>query len=104
VRDIVRAYRLLMDRGRPHDPYNVCRGEAYRIGDLMERLVGQARVAIRVETDPSRLRPSDNPVVLGSAAKLRRDTGWEPLIPIDRTLGDLLEYWRHAVRSRTISR
>jgi GDP-4-dehydro-6-deoxy-D-mannose reductase len=98
VRDTVRAYRLLMERGRPKQPYNVCRGEAYRVGDLMERLVRQSRVAIRVETDPARLRPSDNPVVLGSAERLTADTGWEPRIPIDRTLTDLLEYWRGAVK------
>ena len=98
VRDTVRAYRLLMERGQPKQPYNVCRGEAYRIGDLMERLVRQSRVAIRVETDSTRLRPSDNPVVLGSAERLHRDTGWEPRIPIDRTLADLLEYWRDALK------
>jgi GDP-4-dehydro-6-deoxy-D-mannose reductase len=98
VRDTVRAYRLLMQSGTPHRPYNVCRGEAYRIGDLMEQLIRQSRVPIRVEVDPSRLRPSDNPVVLGSPDRLQRETGWTPDIPIDRTLTDLLEYWRAFVR------
>lgn len=98
VRDTVRAYRLLAERGRRGCPYNVCRGTAYRIGELMERLVGRARVRVRVELDPARLRPSDNPVVLGSAERLRAETGWEPRISIDDTLADLLEYWRAAVR------
>ena len=98
VRDTVRAYRLLAERGRPGGIYNVCRGEAYRVGDLMESLVAQSYVPISVQVDPARLRPSDNPVVLGSAARLRTETGWEPHVGIDRTLRDLLEYWRKAVK------
>jgi GDP-4-dehydro-6-deoxy-D-mannose reductase len=100
VRDTVRAYRLLAECGRARRAYNVCRGEAYRIGDLMESLVRQSRVAIRVELDPARLRPSDNPVVLGSAARIRAEAGWEPRIPIDQTLDDLLEHWRRVIRAR----
>jgi GDP-4-dehydro-6-deoxy-D-mannose reductase len=95
VRDTVRAYRLLVERGRPHQPYNVCRGEAFRVGDLLESLVRQAQIRIEVKTDPARLRPNDNPVVLGDPGRLRRDTGWTPAIAIDDTLRDLLAYWRH---------
>jgi GDP-4-dehydro-6-deoxy-D-mannose reductase len=99
VRDTVRAYALLAGHGTPGRTYNVCRGDAYRIRDLMERLVGRARVPIRVEQDPARLRPSDTPIVLGSAERLRSETGWEPRLSIDETLRDLLEYWRAAVRT-----
>jgi GDP-4-dehydro-6-deoxy-D-mannose reductase len=98
VRDTVRAYRLLAARGRPRRPYNVCRGVAFRIGDLLEKLVRQSHAPIRVEVDPARLRPSDNPIVLGSAERLQVETGWEPRIGIDRSLSDLLEYWRQIVR------
>jgi GDP-4-dehydro-6-deoxy-D-mannose reductase len=94
VRDTVRAYRLLVEHGRPHQPYNVCRGEAFRIGDLLESLIRQAQVRIEVRTDPARLRPNDNPVVLGSPQRLQQDTGWTPAIGIDETLRDLLAYWR----------
>jgi GDP-4-dehydro-6-deoxy-D-mannose reductase len=94
VRDTVRAYRLLVERGRPHQPYNVCRGEAFRIGDLLESLIRQARIRIQVRTDPARLRPNDNPVVLGSPQRLRQDTGWAPAVAIDDTLRDLLAHWR----------
>jgi len=97
VRDTVRAYRLLVEHGRPRTPYNVCRGEAYRVGDLLERLLQRARLGITVEPDAARLRPSDNPVVLGSAARIQADCGWTPRIPIEQTLGDLLDYWRQAV-------
>jgi GDP-4-dehydro-6-deoxy-D-mannose reductase len=98
VRDTVRAYRLLVERGRPGRPYNVCRGEAYRVGDLLESLVSRAAISITTDLDPTRLRPSDNPVVLGSAARIESETGWQPRIPIDQTLNDLLDYWRGVVR------
>jgi GDP-4-dehydro-6-deoxy-D-mannose reductase len=100
VRDTVRAYTSLIANGRPGEVYNVCRGEAYRVGDLLESLLSQSRIPIRVESDPTRFRASDNPVVLGSAARLRRDTGWEPRISIDRTLADLLGYWRVTLSGR----
>jgi len=94
VRDVVRAYKDLGDRGVPRTPYNVCRGEAYRVGDLLDVLLSLANVGVEVRTDPSRMRPSDNPVVLGSHERLTRDTGWTPAIPIERTLADILDYWR----------
>ena len=94
VRDVVRAYRALASSGRPHTPYNVCRGQAYRVGDLLEILLSLASVAVDVQTDPARLRPSDNPVVLGSHDRLTRDTGWMPAIAIEQTLADILDYWR----------
>jgi GDP-4-dehydro-6-deoxy-D-mannose reductase len=94
VRDTVRAYRLLVERGRPHQPYNVCRGEAFRVGDLLDSLIREAQVPIGVRTDPALLRPNDNPIVLGNPQRLRQDTGWAPAIGIDDTLRDLLTYWR----------
>jgi GDP-4-dehydro-6-deoxy-D-mannose reductase len=94
VRDTVRAYRLLVERGRSHQPYNVCRGEAFRVGDLLESLIRQAQIRIQVRTDPARLRPNDNPVVLGSPQRLQQDTGWTPAIGVDDTLRDLLAHWR----------
>lgn len=97
VRDTVRAYTRLVERGQARRRYNVCRGEAYRVGDLLEVLLGRARVSMAVEPDLSRLRPSDNPVVLGSASRIQAETGWQPRIPIARTLDDLLEYWRRAL-------
>jgi GDP-4-dehydro-6-deoxy-D-mannose reductase len=96
VRDVARAYRLLLHRGVPHEPYNVCSGRGHRIADLLEILLSMTSARIRVERDPDRLRPSDTPVVVGSHDRLTRDTGWYPQIPIERTLADLLEYWRAA--------
>ncbi len=97
VRDMVRAYRLLAERGRPGIVYNVCRGEARPIRALVAELIARARIPVDIAVDPARLRASDVPVVLGSAARLTRDTGWTPQIPFDQTIDDLLSYWRHAV-------
>ena len=97
VRDIVRAYDLILQRGRPGRPYNVCCGKAYPISHLMGTLVSSARVEIRIQTDHDRLRPSDTPVVLGDFTRLERDTGWRPDIPMEQTLSDLLDYWRSAI-------
>jgi GDP-4-dehydro-6-deoxy-D-mannose reductase len=100
VRDTVRAYRLLMKRGKAKQPYNVCSGRAYRIADLLEILISVAQTKIRIETDPARLRPSDTPIVLGSYARLEADTGWRPQIPIEQTLTNLLDYWRGLTQTR----
>jgi GDP-4-dehydro-6-deoxy-D-mannose reductase len=98
VRDVVRAYRLLGLHGASRRPYNVCSGHAVRIGDLLEMLLGMSRVAIAVESDPARMRPSDNPVVAGDPSRIATETGWRPEIPIERSLSDLLDYWRARVR------
>lgn len=97
VRDTVRAYEALAGLGHPHTPYNVCTGRARSMRELLDILLSLSRVRVRVEVDPSRLRPSDNPVILGSHERLTRDTGWLPRIPIEQTLADLLDHWRHAV-------
>lgn len=98
VRDTVRAYRLLVECGTPGRPYNVCSGRAHRVGDLLDALVRLSPARIDVETDPARLRPSDNPIILGDCSRLAAETGWQPEIPIERTLADLLDYWREQTR------
>jgi GDP-4-dehydro-6-deoxy-D-mannose reductase len=94
VRDVVRAYVALMERGTSGEIYNVASGTAHRIGDLADRLVASAGVPIRVEIDAVRVRAVDNPTLVGDASKLRRTTGWQPEIPFERMLSDLLGYWR----------
>jgi GDP-4-dehydro-6-deoxy-D-mannose reductase len=99
VRDTVRAYVAIVERGRPARPYNVCSGTAYRVRDLLEALVSLSQVPITVELDPARLRPSDNPLMAGDRSRLTSETGWVPRISIDQTLADLLNYWRAAIPS-----
>lgn len=97
VRDTVRAYRLLGQRGQAGRPYNVCSGYAPSVGDLLDRLRKLARVVIDVEVDPGLLRPSDIPILVGDARRIREEVGWVPEIPLDRTLRDLLDHWRSIV-------
>lgn len=94
VRDTVRAYIGLAAKGRRGEVYNVCTGHAVVIRDLVEALVGRARVPVAIVQDPARYRPVDVPVVVGSPARLSAETGWTPDIPLDRTLDDILEWWR----------
>jgi len=94
VRDIVRAYVALMEKGTPSTVYNVSSGSACSMKSVLEALVARARVTVRIETDPSLLRPSDTPVLLGDSSRLRAATGWRPEIPLEQILDDLLNYWR----------
>ena len=97
VRDTVRAYRLLARDGRPGRLYNVCSGHAPSMGEILDRLRSLARIPVGIEVDPELLRPSDNPIIVGDARRLRDETGWQPAIPLDETLRDLLDYWRASV-------
>jgi GDP-4-dehydro-6-deoxy-D-mannose reductase len=94
VRDTVRGYRAIMERGEPGRPYNVCSGQAVVIRDLLDSLLARARVPIRVIVDPARYRPHDQPLLLGSRERITRELGWEPQVPLEQTLDDLLAYWR----------
>jgi len=93
VRDVVRAYRLLADRGVPGEVYNVCSGRDVAIEDVAVRMQRLAGTELRLEPDPSLARPVDVPVVRGDPAKLRAATGWAPEIDLDTTLLDVLEQW-----------
>ena len=97
VRDTVRAYRAMMAAAKPGIPYNVCAGTPVRIRTLVELLQSKARVPIRIEQDPARIRPNDTPLVLGDHWRLTSDTGWSPQIPLAQTVEDLLSYWRSHV-------
>jgi GDP-4-dehydro-6-deoxy-D-mannose reductase len=96
VRDTVRAYRLIAERGEPGRVYNVCSGRAIVIRDLLNMMIARARVPVTVRIDPARYRPNDVPLVLGDPARIRRELGWSAEIALDRTIDDLLEYWRQA--------
>lgn len=97
VRDTVRAYRAMMRAAQPGVPYNVCSGRARAVRELVELFCARARVPITVEQDPALLRPNDVPLLVGDASRLHADTGWRAEIPIERTVDDLLEYWRRQV-------
>jgi len=94
VRDIVRGYRLLAETGTVGKTYHLCSGKAYRIGDLLKRLIRRSDKLIKVSRDPRLFRRTDIPILRGSYHTARSDTGWRPEISITTTLEDTLQYWR----------
>ena len=94
VRDTVRAYAAIVERGKPGRIYNVCAGTTYKISDVLQRMVSLSRVPVTIKVDAGRYRPSDNPILLGDRGRIERELGWRSEIPLDRTLADLLDYWR----------
>jgi GDP-4-dehydro-6-deoxy-D-mannose reductase len=97
VRDVVRAYWMLLEKGEGGQVYNVCTGRGRRIRELLDVLLAASVARVEVRTDPDRLRPSDVPAQVGDPGRLRAATGWEPRIPLERSLQDLLDDWRDRV-------
>jgi GDP-4-dehydro-6-deoxy-D-mannose reductase len=95
VRDVVRGYWLLLERGEPGEVYNLCSGRSWAIQQVLDFLLEQSTVkGITVKTDPTRLRPSDVMILEGDPSKIEKAVGWKVEIPFERTLRDLLGYWR----------
>lgn len=95
VRDVSRGYRDALDSGVPGRAYNLCSGRSTPIGEILRFFVGRSRVPIEVVTDESRLRPVDVPEFRGDASLARTELGWTPRIPLERSLEEVLEEWRH---------
>jgi GDP-4-dehydro-6-deoxy-D-mannose reductase len=103
VRDIVRGYILALQKGEAGEVYNLCSGKAWSIQEILDYLLSQSKAKVSVEFDPARARPSDVPVLEGSAAKFEGVSGWKPQIPFERTLEEILHYWRQRLAARTDS-
>jgi GDP-4-dehydro-6-deoxy-D-mannose reductase len=94
VRDVVKAYRMLIDSGTPGEVYNVCSGHDVAIEEIATTLLRLAGTSLEFKTDPALTRPVEVPVLRGDPTRLQHATGWKPEIPLDQTLADVLEYWR----------
>jgi len=94
VRDVVAAYLLLVEKGVNGGVYNVCSGQAFTIGEILAKLLKLSAAKVRVEPDPFKMKNSVVPILHGDNSKLVKATGWKPAIGIDKTLSDILEYWR----------
>ena len=98
VRDVVKAYALSLSKGEPGEVYNISSGVGVKIKDMLDKLITISHVDLKIETDKSRMRPSDVELLVGSAEKFKQATGWQPSIPFDQTLSDLLDYWRNKIK------
>jgi GDP-4-dehydro-6-deoxy-D-mannose reductase len=94
VRDTVRAYVLLMQKGRRGEVYNICRGEGVSLKEILEIFLSAASKAVAVEQDQEKMRKVDIPFLVGDNRKIKKETSWEPCVPLGKTLLDLLDYWR----------
>ncbi len=97
VRDMVRAYHLVLEKGTPGQVYNIGRGETMTVQAMLDIILSLSEVPIKVEQDPARFRPSDVRLLHADCSKFKQETGWEPEIPFRQTLQDLLDYWRKRV-------
>lgn len=94
VRDIVRAYRLLLEKGTPGEVYNICSGTALSGHEVLEGILQAADSQATISQDQARMRPSDTPEIYGSHDKITRATGWQPEITLATTLQDVIADWR----------
>ena len=97
VRDVIRAYVLAITQGEAGQVYNVGSGRSHSIQEVLDSLLALSRVPIEVRQDPQRMRPSDVPDMVCNASRLYQQTGWQPAIPFEQSLRDVLEYWRAEV-------
>lgn len=97
VRDIVRAYILLIEKGQAGEVYNIGSGVSIKIHDMLEKLLSYSKVKVTIKVDEARLRPGDIEDIRADHTKLTQLTGWKPEIPIDNTLQEILDYWRKMV-------
>ncbi len=98
VRDVIRAYIALLNKGRAGEVYNVCSGCAVRLRDVISKFQAICGTAVNIEIDPARIRSTDFPQVFGDPTKIRTETDWRPEIPLETTIRDLLDYWREEIK------
>lgn len=94
VRDVVRAYALLAKYGKSGETYNVGSGKAVSLSDILQMILSMSTTEIRVEVDPDRLRPIDVPIIQADISKMQTATNWKPMIRLEQTIKDTLDYWR----------
>ena len=95
VRDVVRAYGMIIEKGTAGETYNVGSGHAIAIQEILDKILEESTAEISVEKDPSKFRPVDVPVIEANTNKLREATGWEPQIPLTQTIKETVNYWRN---------
>ncbi len=97
VRDMVKLYPLLLEKGVLGEVYNAGSGKSVQIKEILDLLLSFSKVKISIETDPAKMRPSDIPEIVADVTKVNKATGWKPEIPLEKTLKDILDYWRARV-------
>lgn len=94
VRDVVKAYHMLLLHGKKAEIYNICSGKGISLKDILDKMCRILNIQIEVEKDPSLVRPNDNKIIIGSADKINAQIGWIPSIEIDQSLFDIIQWWQ----------
>ncbi|MFA5054803.1 MAG: GDP-mannose 4,6-dehydratase [Dehalococcoidia bacterium] len=102
VRDMVKGYLLAIEKCQPGETYNICSGKTVRIQELLDILMTMTPKKIKVQQDPDRMRPSDVEVLQGDCTKFKKQTGWKQTIPFEKTMEDLLNYWRERLQEKQV--
>lgn len=98
VRDEIRAFYLVTEKGQPGEVYNVSGENVYLMQDLLDMIIDITKLKVKVEVDPKLVRPTDEPIIFGDSTKLKKATGWKQEIPISQTLKDMIDFWRKKLR------
>lgn len=94
-RDLVHALMLLAEKGRAGEAYNISSEHIYQMKDIVTIIEKQIGHELKINVDPKLLRPTDEKIIVGDVTKIKTDTGWKQEIPIEQTIADMLDYWRH---------
>ncbi len=97
VRDMVKAYQLALEKGVSGEVYNIGSGKSHKINDMLQQLLSYSSAKVEVKVDPSRFRPIDVPEIVCDYSKFNKVTGWNPEISFEKTLQEILDYWRDIV-------
>jgi GDP-4-dehydro-6-deoxy-D-mannose reductase len=97
VRDVVRAYYLLLMKGRKAEVYNICSGNGIILRDIITKMSEILKMKIEIEVNPGLIRPSDNMKIVGSYQKIQDEFGWAPEIPLEKSLSDIIAYWQEKI-------
>jgi GDP-4-dehydro-6-deoxy-D-mannose reductase len=97
VRDVVRAYYLLLQKGRKGQVYNICSGNGISLEEIIDKMCSQLNIQVQIERDENRVRPMDNKIIIGSNDKIKKELGWKPEIDIEESLKDIITYWKSKI-------
>jgi GDP-4-dehydro-6-deoxy-D-mannose reductase len=95
VRDVVRAYYELLEKGIPGELYNICTGVGYSLGDIIAMIADLIDVSVNIIADPEKIRPNDNQIIIGDNSKIKKAIGWSPNFTLKDSLRDLISYWKN---------
>ncbi|MCX6819344.1 MAG: GDP-mannose 4,6-dehydratase [Candidatus Aenigmarchaeota archaeon] len=96
IKDAIEAMWLLKDKGDFNEVYNVCSGKRYTVKEILDKLISLSKKEIKLQQDPQKIRIMDDPIFLGDSTKIKK-LGWRTKVPIEKTLSDILDYWRNKV-------